>query len=32
MNNFEEYSGDKLFEKVMIGVGAIVAVIAFFTL
>jgi len=32
MNDFEQFSGDRFFEKIMIGVGVIVAIIAFFTL
>ena len=32
MNDFEQFSGDKLFEKIMIGVGIIVGIIALFTL
>ena len=32
MNDFEQHSGDRLFEKIMIGIGVIVVIIALFGL
>jgi hypothetical protein len=32
MNDFEQHSGDKLFEKIMIGIGVVTVIVAIFTL
>ena len=32
MNDFEQHSGDRLFEKIMIGIGVIIVIIALFGL